>query len=290
MPDASPPSSGPGGRDRGTERRDERERHPGRGDERCGQHVDGEVAVGTHERQRGHARCEQQQTDHDRRLDAEPVDHPRGEQDHADHDRRRSSAAARRRLRTRRSPSTCWRYRFRKNHIGIHAAPSRTCATFAAARFGVRKMLRRSNGAGDWPGSPGNRPGAAEATGDRQQRRGGAPADLRCTHDAVDRQRETGGGGERAASRSSRGAPERRASATGVTASDRERDRDVDEEHPRPRAYSVMHAAEEHPSRSAGRGCGAVDRERLRQLLRIASEQHHQQCQRRGAISAAPAP
>ena len=34
-------------------------------------------------------------------------------------------------------PSTCCRYRFRKNHIGTHAAPNSNCATLAAARFGA---------------------------------------------------------------------------------------------------------------------------------------------------------
>ena len=43
-------------------------------------------------------------------------------------------------------PNTCCRYRLRKNHIGIQAAPSRNCAPLAAAKVGARKIDSRTSG------------------------------------------------------------------------------------------------------------------------------------------------
>jgi len=73
--------------DRRAQRRDERERHPGRSDQRSRQHVHEERAVGPDEREDRHASGEQQQADDRRHLDAEPRDHPGRDDDHAQHDR-----------------------------------------------------------------------------------------------------------------------------------------------------------------------------------------------------------
>ena len=43
-------------------------------------------------------------------------------------------------------PYTCASVRLRNTNIGIQAAPSSSCATLAAARFGTRKMPRRISG------------------------------------------------------------------------------------------------------------------------------------------------
>jgi hypothetical protein len=114
------------------------------------------------------------------------------------------------------------------------------------------------------------------AASEHEQRGRRPPSLVGRAHDAEHRDGEATGGSGRA-EQVDRAAPRR--SSRHETRRQREHeqgDRDVDVEDPRPGDPLGDHAAEEdagRPTRGSGR---TVDRERLRQLLRVRPEEHHQ--------------
>src|SRR3954449_5770416 len=166
------------------------------------------------------------------------------------------------------SPRTCCRYRLRKKNIGIHAAPSRNWAALAAARFGALKIPSRTSG---------SRSRACMATKSASSARPPSPAA------SVDAEVQPASGARTTANTTAaspavtvaalgRSRLPRRVTPAGSTErvhrEDGDGQGDVDEEHPGPGGVLGQDAAEEHTGGASG-GCrGAVQRQRLGELLR----------------------